>query len=446
MQVMLDREPWCAHLTTLGLVEKTVVVAVSGGPDSLALLDLLADVRERQRLVLHVGHADHGIHPASATVAQTVQELCRTRYDLPCHVERLHLGEHASETIARHARYRWLWQLVDTLGPKDDVVLVTAHHRDDQIETILMRALEGTGVAGLAGMAERRGRLIRPVLSVPQKVLRSRVAQRGLKPWFDPANVATRNLRSWIRQEVLPAVRARYPDVDRGLQRLGEAAARDRQAWNTLLEESVDLEYRDDDGAVSVAAGALKRYDSVLSSSVISALARRAGVVVGFRRATAVIAMVKRAQSGRRIELGEGWVAELSFGRVAIRAPMVSAPCEPCTVTPGDASVGPWRLRCEVGTAPTEIPRAGNSTWVPPGPLVVRPWKPGDRIRPLKGVGERPVARCLQEARIPVSARTGWPVVVDGCGRPLWVAGVCRGSQLIPAPGTEAWHINVGFS
>src|SRR5207249_137128 len=130
-------------------------------PDSVALLDLMRAVAPGRGLSLVVAHADHGIRADSRTVGQSVGALAR-RYGLPFEVAELELGPQATETAARRARYAWLAVVREAHAAR---YLVTAHHSDDQIETILLRVLRGSGPAGLAGMPARgRGGLVRPLL------------------------------------------------------------------------------------------------------------------------------------------------------------------------------------------------------------------------------------------------------------------------------------------
>src|SRR6476469_4904612 len=159
------------------------LVDVSGGPDSVALLDLLVRTADAHHLSLIVAHLDHGIHQDSARVAEQVVELARS-YGLPVEVGRVELGLNASETEARASRYRWLESLRVRVGA--DLIL-TAHHADDQAETVLMRLLAGSGPAGLAGMASSSGFLVRPLLSFRRTELTSYLRQRGLSAWSDPA-------------------------------------------------------------------------------------------------------------------------------------------------------------------------------------------------------------------------------------------------------------------
>src|SRR5256885_7031645 len=141
----------------------TAVLAVSGGPDSVAMLDLLHTLAPELGLSLVVAHADHGIQADSRTVGQAGEALAQ-RYGLPLELGALRLGPDATETAARSARYAWL---ADVRRRREARYLVTAHHRVDQVETILLRLLRGSAPAGLAGMPGlARGGFVGPLLSL----------------------------------------------------------------------------------------------------------------------------------------------------------------------------------------------------------------------------------------------------------------------------------------
>ncbi len=429
-----------------------VLVAVSGGPDSLALLVLLSRTRDRHGLELTVGHVDHGIHPDSGRVAERVAAIV-SRHQLPLRIGRLGLGPGTTETEARRARYAWLRTTADALtDPPESALLLTAHHAGDQAETVLMRFLAGSGLAGLAGMSPRQGRLIRPLLGWTPAELAEVVAASGEEPWDDPANRAPEHLRSWLRHEVLSGVRRRIPQVDQNLLRVREAASVDRTAWQELLEQLPGLGLTEKGRDISVAVKALTGYDSSLALRAIQALGTRAGRPIGLARARRVLALAQGGRSGSRVDLGGGWSGVLHFGRFSIRGPAgleegQGSGAGFVELSPGTVVHGRRILRCTRDTAPAVLPRRGFTTWVIPSKaLGVRVWAPGDRIRPLGMTGRKRVARCLQEARIPLHDRGDWPVVVDAEGRVVWLAGVCRSDVSCPAPGTEAWRIDVGIA
>lgn len=434
-----------AHLERSGVLAPprpgTAIVAVSGGADSVSLLDLLHGVAQERQLALVVAHADHGIHSDSARVAGAVRQLAE-RYGLPFELGELRLGAAATETAARRARYAWLRDVQRRHGAR---YLVTAHHADDQIETVLLRVLRGSAPAGLAGIAARGTHgLARPLLSFTKAELAAHAAARALPVHDDPANRDPRHLRSWVRVTLLPAIAGRLGErVLRDITRLGRAAATERRAWDHALELVPELGVQSDDAGFSVARAVLARYDDALGVSLLRAAARRAGLVLGPRRARRLIALARGA-SGRRLELGQGWLGEAAFERLVVRraaevarpAPVVAATRE------GRAVFGEFAVRWRSEAAPDRVARAAWTTWIGGTGWEVRVPAAGDVLRPLGGVGRRPVRRLLMEARVPRGARAAYPVVARG-RTILWVPGVCRSADELPSPGTWAVRVDV---
>ncbi|HYC32278.1 MAG TPA: tRNA lysidine(34) synthetase TilS, partial [Gemmatimonadales bacterium] len=367
-----------AHLATLPLEPGRALVAVSGGPDSLALLELLARSADVHRQELVVAHVDHGISPASASAAGLVREAA-ARLGLELELGALSLGPDASETAARAARYAWLAGAAARRGAR---VVFLAHHADDQTETVLMRALEGSGLAGLAGMRSIAGGLVRPLLPFTRAEVAGFLEAEGLSAWSDPANADPRHRRSWIRSEVLPALRRRVPDVDAKLRRLGRAAARDRSAWDALLDTLPDLDVGVEEEAISVAGAALRGYDSALSEALLMALGRRVGCPIGPVRAARILELVAGARSGAEVPLGAGWRAEVAFGRVRLARAVPTAAEASWTLEQGsgERTWGEWRLRWRPDLAPERQERSAFVAWFEPGALEIRSWRAGDRV------------------------------------------------------------------
>lgn len=441
------QERFDRRLAALALPPGPALVAVSGGADSLALLDLLARSSAARSLALHVAHVDHGIAAESSRVMNSVREIA-AHYGLPFVGERLGLGSGATETAARQARYDWLDRTARGLGAE---LIFTAHHRDDQIETVLMRILNGTGPAGLAGMAVRRGRIVRPLLGVSRAALGDHARGLGIPVWEDPANRDVRHLRSWVRVELLPALRTRIPDLDRRLLRLARLAARHRAAWDALLEREAALELRDECDGVSVAASPLRDYDSRTVEALLGALGRRAGCHVGPLRAARIERLLAGGRSGAVAQLGSGCAAELTFGRLrlfrgassdSLNGPDADdRPPVSIETAAGGAAFGTARLRWTTEAAPPRLERVAMTSWFVPGTYQVRPWRPGDRIRPLGGMGRRLVVHCMQDARMARHTRATWPVLTAG-ETIVWVPGVCRSADALPVAGQPALRID----
>jgi tRNA(Ile)-lysidine synthase len=356
----------------------------------------------------------------------------------------LRLGTGAGETGARAARYAWLAQTADRLGA---ATIFLAHHADDQVETVLMRVLEGSGPAGLAGMAAVAGRLVRPLLPFSRIELAEFAYREGLTVWIDPANADPRHLRSWLRTEVLPKLRDRLPAVDQRLRRLARSAGRQRAGWDAVVERFEELEMREEGGTISVAGAPLRGYDSALSEALIMALGRRVRCPVGPQRAGRIVRLVTDGRSGAEVELGAGWRAELTFGR--LRLTPVTGPEETppwmLELGSGERHWGRWRLRWRPDSAPERQERAAFVAWFLPAPLAVRAWRPGDRVRPLAGAGQRLVVRCFQDQRVSRRRRQAWPVVaLDDAV--VWVPGVCRSDALVPARGSEAVRVDAEYA
>ena len=440
MALLLERLR--AHLDRARLFPApgSAVLAVSGGPDSVALLDLMLAVARERGLSLVVAHADHGIRADSRTVGQSVGELAR-RSGLPFELGELELGPGATETAARRARYAWLALVQRRHAAR---YLVTAHHADVQVETILLRVLKGSGPAGLAGMPARgRGGIVRPLLPFSRAELAVHVAERGLAFHDDPANRDPRHLRSWLRVTLLPQLVTRLgTNLRADVLRLGRAAAVERRAWDRALELVPELRLQRSAGGFDVARAPLSRYDKALSAALLRAAARRVGLVLGTRRARRLLALAGRP-SGRRLSLGAGWVAEVAFDRLRVyRGSSGAATPIVASREKGSALFGGFRVEWAPGPAPARLPRSDWTTWIAGPRWEVRAPRPGDRLVPVGGVGHRPVRRLLMEARVPRSSRASYPVVARG-ETILWVPGICRSAADLPRPGTRAVRLHV---
>jgi len=420
------------------------LVAVSGGVDSVALLDLLSDTASELGLSLVVAHVDHGISSDSRTVGRSVKTLAE-KYGLPFESAELHLGPDTTETEARRARYAWLRDVKKRRGA---TYIVTAHHEDDQVETILLRGLRGSAPAGLAGISPRgRGGLVRPLLPFTRSELLAHVAERGLPVYEDPANRDPRHLRSWVRTTLLPLLNERLGSrLRRDLLEQGRHAASDRRAWDHMLDIVPELALSVQGTTFTVARASVVGYDNALSVALLRAAARRVGLVLGPTRARQLVAFAQRP-SGRRLPLGDGWSAEVAFDQLRVgRDAAHAVDCALERIWPsgerGTARFGGFEIAWAPASAPAQIERATWTTWLDSAAWEVRWPARGDSLVPLGGVGHRPLRRLLMEARVPRSARPRYPVVSRGATI-LWVPGICRSAEGVPAPGTRAVRLDV---
>ncbi|MGH9379140.1 MAG: tRNA lysidine(34) synthetase TilS, partial [Thermoanaerobaculia bacterium] len=188
-----------------------LVVAFSGGPDSLALLWGLTRLRALRVRPL-AAHLDHALDPGSADRAELAAHLAR-RLDVPLRCERWPVPElrrsgEALEAAARRVRYAFLIEVATAAGA--DAIL-TGHHRDDQAETVLLRIAHGSGWAGLAAVGARPGRVLRPLLAIPKRTLLEALSRAGLTGASDPGNDDPRLLRNRLRRSILPRLAGGAP-------------------------------------------------------------------------------------------------------------------------------------------------------------------------------------------------------------------------------------------
>ena len=228
-------------LRRLGLASDTPLkVAFSGGLDSCVLLHALCRLREAMPLRLSALHVDHGLQPVSADWARFAEQTC-ARLNVPCTVERIHVADirgHGLEAAARHARYAFLARHVAS-----GEVLLTAHHGDDQAETVLLQMLRGAGVHGLAAMREiapfSAGRIARPLLGFTRTQL-ANYADREKLHWIDDAsNRDPRFSRNYLRHRVFPLLEERWPEAARQIARSAGQAAEAAELLDLLAESDL---------------------------------------------------------------------------------------------------------------------------------------------------------------------------------------------------------------
>jgi len=215
-----------------------VVLAVSGGPDSTALLHGAARLAPKRGWRLTVAHLDHALRPTSAEEARAIAAAAAA-LGLPAELRRVDVAalaaaEHRSpEDAGRQARYRFLEEVAISRGP--DALIATAHTADDAAETVLLRLVRGAGLRGLRGIPERRGRIVRPLLHERREPLRQALDAAGIEYVVDPSNADPRHAaRNRVRAELLPALEGLNPAAVDALVRFARLAAEDDELLDAL--------------------------------------------------------------------------------------------------------------------------------------------------------------------------------------------------------------------
>ncbi|HMO57300.1 MAG TPA: tRNA lysidine(34) synthetase TilS [Roseiflexaceae bacterium] len=448
-----------------------VIVAVSGGPDSLCLLDLLDRLRAESGMTLHVAHLDHQLRgQQSAAEAQFVIDEARRR-GLPATLATADVAGYAAATrrnqyaAGRVLRYSFFAQLAQAINAQ---AVAVAHQADDQAETVLMHLIRGAGPAGLAAMSytaayahwcppqpgdaplrmhppltttgspDHQPLLIRPLLDLPRSAIMHYCQTHNLTVQDDPSNADTRHTRARIRAELLPLLQQYNPQILAALGR-SAAAIRDEHAFLTthldaiwpdvaqIRPDGIDL----DTTALAALHPALQRaalrraftalrHDTMLEYQHIEAARRLFGAYVGART----------AWPGKlRVEIGYDGI--MTIGEpLPVHAPQIPPEVEQLTLHPGGVYplADGWAISVQVATPgdmhnPSRWQTRIDATALD-GALQVRRRRSGERLRPLGGRGERRLQDVLVDARVPRARRAAWPIIV--CGEQIvWIAGVC---------------------
>jgi tRNA(Ile)-lysidine synthase len=434
-----------------------VLVGVSGGPDSVALLHALVLLRSEYALRLSVCHVHHGLRPEADRDAAFVEALA-SRLSCPARVVRVEVargGGRSPEEAARLVRLAALGRVARATGARR---IALGHTADDQVETVLMRILQGAGPRGLAGIPARRGQIVRPLLDVSRAEVLAHLAAHGLESVEDATNRDTRFLRNRVRHELLPLLAAQAgPRVADALRRVARASRETVEALDALVRPRLTARFTRTPVGWRLALAA---FDGLPAGAVKVAM-RLALVEVaaadrlgGGLRATHLDALagLLSAATGARVRLPAGVVVERGRDALWLLRPEASPGPTPLTV-PGHARTGDmvavtaaiegpglgrpddpaWNARFDA-EALGLTPAAGGPS---AAPLLVRPRRSGERMVPFGGCEPVRLTKLLAGAGVPRHARARWPVVARE-DEVLWLMGVRRGAV---APLTAATRV-----
>jgi len=446
-----------------------VVVAFSGGPDSTALLWGMSRLAAHFPLRLHAAHLDHSLDPGSAARAAAAARIA-FRFGVPLTLERrevpsLRRRSEGLEAAARRERYGFLEKVRQAQGAR---WIATAHHLDDQAETVLLRLLFGSGIEGLAGIRPVRGAVVRPLLDVTRATLAEAVAAAmaaaGVEPVDDPTNRDLAQPRSRLRHGVLPALTVEDPQAAERLARIamrarGAAAALDHRLAAFLEPQPLA------GGGVGVRRDAFERLPEVLQPLALAALHRRAGAP--YPAGAAARGELLRQLSARRgdsgnsgsaaCDCGGGWRWEAAGGLLTLRRGESGrervADFTYTLEVPGELEIPELAIKVSLSRRPVEPwmfrgspVRAALALPLEDGDCVtVRNRRPGDRIHPLGASGSRRLKEVLVDRHVPRRRRDRLPLLCVA-GHIAWVPGVTIDQRFRLGREAAAWVAEVTSS
>jgi len=425
-----------------------VLVALSGGADSVALLHALVELRESSGFRLAAAHLNHALRGDESDRDQSFcHDLC-DRLKVDFFVERatgLAPQMPNLEEAARQARHAFLTRAAVQTGSE---FVAVGHHADDQAETVLMRLLRGAGVAGLSAMAETGpGRLIRPLLSLSRRDVLRYLEEIGATFVTDASNFSSALLRNRIRHDLLPTLDREYAP---GTSKRLAALAAEMQSVDSFLSRAAAREL----SGMLPAEGELdlSRFARVDPALRIPVLRRYLTAQLGSLRRVnrdhleALNQLCLAGPANGEISLPGGRRAVRQYERLRItsRAPTLHPKFSRPLVLEGTTEIAEAGLAFEaslVGAGEVAMPADHSSALfdiqaiVAEG-LTARNFKPGDRIRPLGMTGTRKVKDVFIDRKLPPLLRGRFPIVAMGT-RIVWLPGILRGDGALVSAASE---------
>lgn len=418
-----------------------LLVAVSGGPDSLCLLHVLRALTPRYRLTLVVAHLDHRIRPEARQEAEAVRKLAAA-WSLPFEgaaidVPAYRAGRKLSASEAsRIVRYRFLLDAAKKHGAGK---IALGQQLDDQAETVLFNLLRGTGPDGLAGILPRRNfgpvELIRPLLGISRQEIERYCRERELEPALDASNLKTDYTRNRIRLELIPYLEERYnPNLKRSLAQLASLVAADRAYLGAEAQKMFQQAARKEKDKLILDREAFNALPGALRGRVAyrALLEFAPGRRIGRRQVEQLLQLAEQSGPSRELPLPGGARVYRSYGRLILTAGRLakqeSFPARPLQI-PGRTDLPGGHFRVEAFFLDP-----GELSWPPlphqayldydslPGSLLLRSRWPGARFHPQGAPGVKKLKDFLIDQKVPRHRRDSYPLVAAG-SEVVWVIG-----------------------
>jgi tRNA(Ile)-lysidine synthase len=400
-----------------GLVREgePLLVMVSGGGDSVALLD----IAHRLGAEVTALHVNYGLRDGADADEELVRELAG-RMDVPLEVHHVTLPEEGNlQEAARDTRYA----IAEQLAEGD---YATAHTASDQAETVLYRLAVSPGSRALHGMAPRRGRLVRPLLEVTRAEVRDYLRARDLKWREDPSNADRRFARARIRHDVLDALRDLSPAAERTIAETARQLREEAEVLDTVVADALE----ELGGAVALGGtpaiplDALRAHPRALQRLILRALAGR---TLSRREADELLGLGDRGT--KSLDLGGGLRAVAEYGTLRFTRTEDAEPPAPVQLAvPGRARFGDWELEASLrGPGDVTVTNLGSI-------VTVRAWRDGDRMHPVGMGGSKSLQDLFTDRKVPRALRRTLPVV-EADGQIVWVAGVAVDERFASAEG-----------
>lgn len=423
----LEKE-FAANLEKIDLKDgHTIVLGISGGVDSIVMLDLFA--KSELKLNLVVAHFNHGVRTDSDTDEKFVKALAK-KYGFPFVSKKLGSGIHSNilanvvmssnqEEYLRDERRHFLLSVLKTHGAD---YLTLAHNADDQAETFIMNALRGSGPAGLGAMNLNEDQIIRPLLDISRQEIESYATKNKLRWHEDSTNTDTRYTRNYIRHQILPLLARINPDF---LSGIGRTTYLQQEIENYLVTKSAWL--------ISQLKENIAIASAIPKPLLYEALATMYEEVRGNRKnlslahLDSIIELTTETCGSKSVDLPDRIIAVRNYNHLDFVRKIEDNKTPETSEKPLRLGLNMWPgfdVQVTENTETTSV--AGPSCIVVEEirGIRIRGPRAGDRIPPLGLSGHKKLQDLFVNAKIDKASRTNWPVITDGDEKIIWVPGL----------------------
>lgn len=420
------------HLQRSNLLapNSNLIVAVSGGVDSVVLLDLLTRLQPVWNWHLSVAHLNHKIRPDSDRDAQLVAGIAN-QYDLPFYLGQLD-GSKTSEAALRKKRYEFLNSIADGAGAD---YIVTAHHSDDRIETSIFNTVRGADREGMTALRDKRDRIVRPFLPFSKGQIITYANLKNLPFHEDCTNSDIGYSRNFVRHHILPYATVVMPDFkDEYSTRLDRLELLNNRI-QSKLEQVLDLlKVSEKPHRLVIKRASFLKLTPLVQLNLLSFVARRLNSGVGLTKNNLdeALKFLFNAKTGVGSNLLPGLQLERRYDNFIITLTSTVATVtksQPSRLLSPGSSVqfSDLNLRLNDDFRPTQ----DEYIFIKPISVYVRTWQSGDRIYPVGMDGSKKLQDVFVDKKVPRSLRARWPVVVSSDNEIIWLPGLSRDRRFI---------------
>ncbi len=429
-----------------------LLLACSGGADSISMVHAFLQIAPRYDLKLFVAHAEHGIRgQSSLDDASFVENFCQ-KHGITFFSEHLNVPKRAREKkigledAARQLRYDFLYRTAARL--KADAICL-AHHRGDQAETVLMHLIRGSGLDGLGGILPKNGLLIRPLLSLTREQIETYCHENGLLFCHDATNDDTAYTRNKIRHMLLPLLKDYNPNIETALCHTADLISETANFMRDSATAFLCQHANQDEGCVKIPLLLFNGQHIALKRQILRSALKKSGLLlfdIGFGHIDSVIALANTCRTGTGLNLPHGITASISYNRlilarkqksslqnnapIAISIPdLTSAISYGCKIT---ASLCQERMADTRECCFFDYDKVGHS-------LFLRSRQNGDYFFPKGMDGKKKLKDFFIDKKIPRDRRKSWPLICNADGAIIWICGLQADRRFLPDGNTKTF-------